>query len=77
MTLYRKLLTLTEPDNLLKFDFDDRRKLSDMMFGCEGYGQDISDEFFKDNCLSPHWSVDKQVHFISTKFERIKCPTKA
>jgi len=72
MTLYEKVLVLMRPENYQRLDAEDKKKMDEIADGCAGYGEDITDYEFKNNCLSPHWSVDSQVNFINKKYNSFK-----
>ena len=58
-------------DGWHSLDAEDQKKLSEIVWGMEGHGSHIKDHVFIENCLSPHWATDKQVHWINTKWGRL------
>lgn len=71
MRLQEKVLTILS-DGWNTLDAEDQKKIWEIVWGMEGLGSNIDDETFKEHCLSPHWSVDSQINFINTKFERLQ-----
>jgi hypothetical protein len=72
MSLYKKVQFLMEDPQFYKMNRDDQGKVREMIYGFGGHTEEHlkDDNYLIDNCLSPHWSVEKQLHFINTKYER-------